>query len=115
MSVRRSRSTTVARLPVGLGRRHVVGVGRQDLGVAVEQQVGRRQQGGVLHLGGRRGQDPAGRLGTGAELGDGVRRHPGSVGAGRSAPLLPRSGRPRWQALGMGTTRDGRRASCRRG
>ena len=53
--------------------------------MAVEQQVGRRQQGGVLHLGGGGGQDPAGRLGAGAELGDGVHGHPGSVRARRTA------------------------------
>ena len=80
-------------LPVGLGGGHVVGVGREDLGVAVEEQVGGREEGGVLHLGGRRGQDPAGRLGAGAELGDRVRRHPGSVGPA-ARRLLPRSGRP---------------------
>ena len=71
--------------------------------MAVEEQVGGGQEGGVLHLGGRRGQHPAGRLGAGAELGDGVERHPGSVRAAAAGPTHPYPG-PRWQALPMGTT-----------
>ena len=75
----RRRSTTVARCAAGLGRGDVVGVGREDLGVAVDQQVGGGEQGGVLGRGGGGGQDPAGRLGPGPELGDGVDGHPASV------------------------------------
>ena len=68
---------------VGLGGGDVVGVGGEDLGVAVDEQVGGREQRGVLRRGRRGGQDPAGRLGAAAELGDGVVGHPGSVGPGR--------------------------------
>ena len=79
----RSRSTTVAAVPSASARGDVGGVGREDLGGAVDEQVGRGQQGGVLRLGRRRGQDPAGGLGAAAELGDGVRGHAASVGPGR--------------------------------
>ena len=65
-----------------LGRGHVLRVGGQDLRVAVEQEVGRRQQGGVLGLGAGGGQHPAGRLRTLAEFGHGVDGHPGSLRAG---------------------------------
>ena len=81
MSERRSRSTTVAAWPSASAAATSSALADEDLGVAVEEQVGGGQEGGVLHLGGGRGQHPAGRLGAGAELGDGVEGHPGSVGA----------------------------------
>ena len=89
--------------PVRLGRGHVVGVGGEDLGVAVEQQVGGGQEGGVLHLGGGGGQHPAGGLGAGPELGDGVEGHPGSV-RGAAAGPSHRDPAPGGRLSRMGTT-----------
>ena len=63
--------------------------------MAVEQEIGRCEQRGVLGLGGCVGQHPAGRLRACAELGDRVVRHPGSVRAG----LTPPHGSCTWQAL----------------
>ena len=90
------------RATVGLGGGHIDLVGGEDLGVPVEEEVGGGEERRVLHLGRGGGQHPAGRLGTGPELGDRVERHPGSVRAWPRAPA-PGTG-ARWQALPMGPT-----------
>ena len=91
----------VRRGAAGLGALDVLGVGGQDLLLAVEQRVGHREEGGVLLRSGRQGQAVtglAGALGDGEDLLLGV--HAASVvGPPRDArPVLSDKQPNRWPA-----------------